>query len=157
VSMTTTPAMLWQGEWGEYFGIIAADLTSGAAWDVLAFKGGAANNVGRINLASGAVRARQIDGDTWLFGSGFFASGELYEDPGQLMKITLARRSHSIIENRLNARNTEYDWLIDAHGLEVAISSYDEVAAHWRTDVGLDGHLHAALSGESQIDVPRLQ
>jgi hypothetical protein len=57
--MTTTVQMLWQGEWGEYFGIIAADVNSGQAWDVLEFKGGVANNAGRINLASGAIRARQ--------------------------------------------------------------------------------------------------
>jgi dipeptidyl aminopeptidase/acylaminoacyl peptidase len=156
VSMTTTVSLLWQGECGEYFGIIAADVGSGQAWDVLAFKGGVANNAGRINLAAGPVRARQIAGEIWLYVSGFFASGAQYEARGQMMKINLVKRTHEIIENSTRW-TVQYDRLLDENGDEVAVSAYDQEGGRWRTDVGAGGHLQKALSGEAQIDVPRLQ
>jgi dienelactone hydrolase len=156
VSMTTTVQMLWQGEWGEYFGIIAADVNSGQAWDVLEFKGGVANNAGRINLASGAIRARQIAGETWLYVGGFFASGAQYEARGQMLKINLVKRTHGILENSTR-QMYQYDQLLDENGNQVAVSFYDEEGKRWRTDVGAGGRLQKALSGEAEIDVPRFQ
>ena len=156
VSMTTTVQMLWEGEWGEYFGIIAADVNTGQAWDVLEFKGGIANNAGRINVASGLIRARQIGGETWLYVGGFFASGARYEAQGQMMKINLVKRTHEIIENSTRWMY-QYDRLLDENGNQVAVCLYDEEGGRWRTDVGRGGHLQKALSGEAEIDRPQLQ
>ena len=156
VSMTTTVQMLWEGEWGEYFGIIAADVNTRQAWDVLEFKGGVANNAGRINLASGSIRARQIGGETWLYVGGLFASGALYEAHGQMMKINLVKRTHEIIENSMRW-TSEYDRLLDENGNQVAVSVYDQEGRRWRTDVGAGGHLQKALGGEAEIDLPLFQ
>lgn len=156
VSMTTAVSMIWEGEWGEYFGIIAGDVTSGQAWDVLAFKGGAANNAGRINLAAGPVRARRVGGETWLYVTGFFASGGQFEAQGQLMKINLVKRTHEIIENSMRW-TSQYDRLLDENGDQVAVSVYDEEGGRWRTDVRAGGQLHKALSGEALVDLPVFQ
>jgi dipeptidyl aminopeptidase/acylaminoacyl peptidase len=156
VSMTTAVQMLWEGEWGEYFGIIAADVNSGQAWDVLEFRGGLANNAGRINLASGSIRARQIAGETWLYVGGLFASGARYEAQGQTMKINLVKRTHEIIENSMRW-TSQYDQLLDENGNQVAVSVYDQEGRRWRTDVGAGGHLQKALGGEAEIDLPRFQ
>ncbi len=156
VSMTTAVQLLWEGEWGEYFGIIAADVGNGQAWDVLAFKGGVVNNAGRINLASGPVRARQIAGETWLYVSGFFSSGAQFEAQGQMMRINLVKRTHEIIENSTRWVS-QYDRLLDESGNQVAVSVYDQEGRRWRTDVGAGGHLQKALSGEAELDVPVFQ
>ena len=77
VSMTTTVS-LWGGEWGEYFGVIAADVDTGQAWDILKFPGGVAGNVGKVNLVGGRLRTRWLDGQPWLYMSGYFISGDLW-------------------------------------------------------------------------------
>ena len=152
VSMTTTVLLDWQGDWGEYFGVLAADLKTGKAWDVLEFPGGIANNARRIGVAGGRLRARKLDGETWVYVTGFFTSGAQFEARGTMMKINLVKGTHRLIENR--DYDKQYDELMDAGGNVVAVSYYDNRRRRWQLEVGTDGHLQQALSGAAEIDAP---
>ena len=154
VSMTTDVS-LWGGQRDEYFGVIAADLQTGQAWDVLKFPGGVANNAGRLNLVSGRVRARQIDGETWLYLYGIFASGAEWESRGQMMKINLVKRTHTIVESRDVYR--QYGRLMDESGNLVAVSGYDNEHRHWQIKAGAGGRLQPVMSGDAEIDIPTLE
>ena len=154
VSMTTTVS-LWGGEWGEYFGVIAADVDTGQAWDVLKFPGGVAGNADRVNLVNGRLRTRWLDGQLWLYMSGYFISGDLWEAQGRMMRVNLRTRAHALIENRdlLSAS----DGLMDEQGDIVAASKYKENNGHWQIQVGQQGKMHDVLSGEALLDLPLLQ
>ena len=155
VSMTTAVSFLWLGEWGEYFGIIAADMATGKAWDVLKFPGGVANNAGRYSSLGGRVWARESGGETWLYVRGYFAAGAAWEARGQMMKINLVTQEHRLIENR-DLLNT-YDALIDERGELIAAARFNEDAGRWTVVVGPPGKLQAGLTGESSIDLPSLE
>ena len=154
VSMTTAVS-LWGANRDEYFGVIATDVATGQAWDVLKFAGGLANNAGRLNMASGRVRARQIGGETWLFLNGLFAQGYDMDSAGQMMKINLVKRTHTILESRDVMRRHEQ--LLDERGSIVAATNYDRERRLWQIAVGRDGHLQPALNGTADIDIPSLQ
>lgn len=154
VSMTTSVS-LWGGEWGEYFGVIAADLDTGQAWDVLKFPGGVPGNADRINLASGRIRTRLSNGQPSLYLSGYFISGVQWEAQGRMMRVNLLNRSHALIENR-DVLDT-YSQLMDEHGEVVAASTYKQETGHWRIDVGNHGQLRQAMAGEALIDIPQFE
>ena len=154
VSMTTAVS-LWGGERDEYLGVIAADLKTNQAWDVLKFPGGVANNAGRLNLVTGRVRARQINGETWLYVYGVFASGAAWESRGRMMKINLNKRTHAIVETR--DFGEQYDRLLDETGNLVAVSDYNHDRRHWQITAGAGGRLQSVMSGDAEIDVPAFQ
>jgi dienelactone hydrolase len=154
VSMTTAVS-LWGGERDEYFGVIAADLKTNQAWDVLKFPGGVANNAGRLNLVTGRVRARQVNGETWLYLYGVFASGAEWESRGRMMRINLNKRTHAIVETR--DFGEQYDQLMDETGNLVAVSDYNDERRQWQIVAGTAGHLQPVISGEADIDVPAFQ
>ena len=153
LSMTLNP-FWWGVDRDEYFGVIATDLKTGKAWDVLEFPGGAANNAGRFNLASGRVRVREIGGEIWLFMNGFFYAGDTFGGEGRLMKINLVKRTHAIIESRDVYR--QYGRVLDEAGNVVAASDYDSEHRRWKINVGAGGQLKTALSGAADLDIPHL-
>ena len=154
VSMTTAVS-LWGMERNEYLGVIAADVLSGQAWDVLEFKGGLASNAGRVNYVTGRARARQIGGETWLFLNGFFAQGRFMDSRGRMMKVNLVKRTHTILESRDS--DDRYDQLLDERGSVVAAGTYDRERRKWEIQVGSAGRLQPALSGVAELDRPSLQ
>lgn len=71
------------------------------------------------------------------------------------MRINVVKRTHKLIETR--DKYGPYTRLIDEYGNVVALADYDHEHRRWRVQVGVDGSLRTAMSGEAEIDLPQLQ
>jgi dienelactone hydrolase len=154
VSMTTS-VPFWLREYDEFFGVIAVDIATGKAWDVLEFPGGYANNAERLSRVSGRLVSRQLDGETWLFVAGIFSSDTAWSAIDDLMKVNLVKRTHKLIESR--NRFGQFDRLLDERGNVVAAVEYDQEHHLWWVKTGTVGPLQPVMSGKADIDLPDLQ
>jgi dipeptidyl aminopeptidase/acylaminoacyl peptidase len=151
----TTSVPFWLREYDEYFGVIAAEIVTGNAWDVLKYAGGSANNAERLSRVSGRIVSRQLDGETSLFLEGIFSSDLAWSAVDDLMQINLVKRTHKLIESR--TRYGQFDRLLDERGNVTAAIEYDQEHHLWWLKVGTGGQLQPVMSGTSDIDLPDLQ
>ncbi len=152
----TTPGWAPGHNRDEFFGVLAADIDKRQVWDVLKHSAGESSRFYRYDIVGGRLRARQIDGQTCLYLSGYFDPGVAGgQDRGRMTVINLATRARKVLE----ARDffSQYDALMDVRGNVVAAGEYYEKEQRWEIRVGGGGRLQEALSGVSQFDVPQLQ
>ena len=153
--LTMTTTSIWRTSWGEYAGVICMDLDTGRAWDVLEYPGGAAINATRVSLASGEVRVRRLEGQTWLYLGGYFRTGLLDAGGATLMRVNLNTHSHSLIETREVERQEAE--AVDELGTLVASSEYDQRRQRWRLNLSIAGRSQPVMERNAGIDVPSLE
>jgi dienelactone hydrolase len=152
----TTPGWAPGHDRDEFVGVLAADIDKRQIWDALKHSAGESSRFYRYDIVGGRIRARQIDGQTCLYLSGYFDPGVAGgQDRGRMTVINLATRARKVLE----ARDffSQYDALMDERGNVVAAGEYYEKEGRWEIRVGGNGRLKEALSGASQLELPELQ
>jgi dienelactone hydrolase len=98
-----------------------------------------------LNLISGPVRVRSINGHTVLFLEGIHKVDGL-----ALFRCDLTTRSTVIVR----AGDSESGWLVDAQGQPVSEQEYDSETQRWAIKVFHGSALHEVASGHAAIDTP---
>jgi dipeptidyl aminopeptidase/acylaminoacyl peptidase len=103
-----------------------------------------------MNVLSGRIMVRHLDGHTVLFIPGIYVADELLP---ALFKVDLNSGSQRVV--RQGTRDTE-GWLVDEAGEVAAQEEYIAKEQRWRMLERQDGHLKEIASGHDPIDVPEL-
>ncbi|HEX9139618.1 MAG TPA: S9 family peptidase [Steroidobacteraceae bacterium] len=151
----TTPGWAPGHDRDEFYGVLAADLDKHEVWDALKHNAGEASRFYHVDMVGGRRRAREIDGQTYLYLSGYFDPGVAGgQDRGRITVINLATRIRKVLVARDYI--SQRDALLDAHGDVVAASEYFEKEQRWEIRAGKDRRLQEVLSGDSIFYMPRL-
>lgn len=108
------------------------------------------NDVRTMNVLSGRIMVRHLDGHTVLFIPGIYVADETLR---ALFKVDLNTGTQRIV--RQGTRDTE-GWLVDEAGEVAAQEDYEAKEQRWRMLERRDGHLKEIASGHDPIDVPEL-
>ncbi len=125
-------------------------------YDVMAHKTKAVPSSDRIsdsrvmNMISGRVMVRRLDGHTVLFVPGFHAT----EGGGPALFRVDLRTGQETMARRGSLRSQE--WLVDEAGQVAAEETYNERNQRWAVSIRRDGRLHEVAFGREAIEFPRL-
>ena len=102
-----------------------------------------------MNVISGPVMVRHVDGHTLLFVHGYYLNK-------QRILPMLIRYDVNTERQKLIREGTpdDWEWLVDAAGDVVAEQGYDNYAQRWRIRIRKNGGLAEAASGQESIDAP---
>jgi dipeptidyl aminopeptidase/acylaminoacyl peptidase len=102
-----------------------------------------------MNLISGEVMVRHVDGHTVVFVEGVHST-----HGDALFRCDLNTRKTSIF--RTDGGDNAY-WLVDAQGQMAAEEDYDAETLRWSIRTYHGGYSHEVLSGHAGLDVPQLR
>jgi dipeptidyl aminopeptidase/acylaminoacyl peptidase len=146
-SATALPSGLWGavGEWSmlQVFDVVSLKLTP--IPDLNPHK---IPDVRTMNVITGRVMVRHLDGHTVLFVPGIYVQRQTLP---ALFRFDLETGSEKVISRGSAA--TE-GWLVDGSGEIIAEQDYEERDHEWRIKIRRDGHLLEAASGHAAIDYP---
>ena len=103
-----------------------------------------------MNVISGAVMVRHVDGHTVLFVPGIYVQGQTLR---VLFRIDLQTGGQRVM--RQGSSVTQY-WLVDAGGEIIAEQDYNEQDQQWKLKIRRDGRLEDVASGREAIEFPQL-
>jgi dipeptidyl aminopeptidase/acylaminoacyl peptidase len=103
-----------------------------------------------MNVTSGNIMIRQVEGHTVLFFAGFYVSNRTLP---ALFRVDLQTGYERIVREG-NAGTVE--WLVDDNGEVAAEEEYDDKGQRWLIREHRDGHMREVASGHEAIDYPRL-
>jgi len=103
-----------------------------------------------MNVLSGRIMVRRLDGHTVLFIPGIYVADETVP---ALFRVDLNSGSQRVL--RQGTRDTE-GWLVDEAGEVAAQEDYDAKEQRWRMLERRDGRLKEIASGHDPIEVPEL-
>ncbi len=103
-----------------------------------------------MNVLSGRVMARYLDGHTVLFIPGIYVSDVTL--PG-LFRVDLATGMQTLIRQ---GRSQTEEWLVNEAGEVAAEEDYDQHEQHWRILERSNSRLREVASGQEAIDIPQL-
>ena len=108
-----------------------------------------------MNVISGQVMVRRVDGHTVLFVPGYYLSRSRFEPTNvrALFRCDLSTGSERMV--REGSLGTQ-EWLVDADGQVVAEEDYAEQDQRWSLQVRRGERLEEVASGRESIDFPRL-
>ena len=101
-----------------------------------------------MNVLSGEVMVRHIDGHTVLFVPGVYLD---HYTMRCLIRYDLDTKRQSIVT--LGKPDT-LAWFVDSSGDIIADGRYDQDTGRWSMRIAQDGHLTEVASGKEAIDVP---
>ena len=101
-----------------------------------------------MNVVSGRVMVRHVDGHTTLFIPGAYVEGGALR---ALVSVDLATLRESVV---IRGSAATRQWLVDAGGEVVAEQDYDEHGQRWILKIRRAGRLQEAVSGRAAIDFP---
>jgi dipeptidyl aminopeptidase/acylaminoacyl peptidase len=107
-------------------------------------------SLGILNVVSGKVMVRHVDGRTILFLPGLSLSTRVQP---ALLRLDLQSGYQRVIRKGPSAAR---QWLVDADGEVVAEQDYDEKDRRWALRVRRGDDLEEVASGHAPIDVPLL-
>jgi dipeptidyl aminopeptidase/acylaminoacyl peptidase len=103
-----------------------------------------------MNVISGRVMVRHVDGRTVLFVPAIYIEGQTLR---ALIRVDLQTWSERVV-NRGSAATQQ--WLVDAGGEIIAEQDYNDPQQHWTLKIRRDGRLQEAVSGQEAIDYPHI-
>lgn len=103
-----------------------------------------------MNVISGSVMVRHLNGHTVLFVPG------IYVEDQPLLALVQVDLETSREEVVMRGSAATQQWLVDAGGEVIAEQDYSDQDARWALKIRRDGHLQDALSGHAAIDFPRI-
>jgi dipeptidyl aminopeptidase/acylaminoacyl peptidase len=103
-----------------------------------------------MNVTSGNIMIRQVEGHTVLFFAGFYVTNRTLP---ALFRVDLQTGYERIVREG-NAGTVE--WLVDDNGEVAAEEEYDDKGQRWLIREHRDGHMREVASGHEAIDYPRL-
>src|SRR5450755_2697970 len=107
-----------------------------------------ADNLKLMNVISGALMIRRVEGHSVLFVPGIYAESEALP---ALFRVDLDTGVQSLI--RKGSSPTER-WLVDTGGEIVAEQDYNQQAQHWKLKIRRDGRLQEVASGKAALEFP---
>jgi len=108
------------------------------------------DEVNLMNVVSGEVMVRTIEGHTVLFVRSTYVSDATYPC---LVRYDLDTDRQQIM---LQGGENSSSWLVDEKGKLLAEEDYEPSSGIWRMRISRDGHLKDVASGKEGIDVPRI-
>jgi dipeptidyl aminopeptidase/acylaminoacyl peptidase len=109
-----------------------------------------ADRLRTMNVTTGRVMVRRIDGRTVLFVPGIYVTDRTLP---MLVRFDLDSGVQSVC--RQGSESTD-QWLVDAHGEIVAEQDYGNGNQEWAIRIRQGGRLQIVASGREAIDYPRL-
>jgi dipeptidyl aminopeptidase/acylaminoacyl peptidase len=103
-----------------------------------------------MNVISGRVMVRHVDGHTVLFVPGIYVEGQTLR---ALVRVDLTTGVERVISRGSPATR---EWLVDAGGQVIAEQDYEEQKQRWTLKIRRDGRLQEAVSGHEAIDFPSI-
>ena len=150
--VTSTTALPW-GLWGsvrEWSMLQVFDVVSRKLTPIPDMKPHRLSGVRTMNVISGRVMVRHLDGHTVLFVPGIYVERQTLP---ALFRCDLETGNEKLISRGSAA--TE-GWLVDGSGEVIAEEDYVEPDQEWRIKIRHGGHLYEAASGHEAIDYPRI-
>jgi cephalosporin-C deacetylase-like acetyl esterase/uncharacterized protein YkuJ len=103
-----------------------------------------------MNVISGRVMVRHIDGHTVLFVPGLYVENQTLP---ALFRFDLETGNEKLISRGSSITKA---WLVGGDGEVVAEQDYDEKDQRWAIKIRREGHLQEAVFGHEAIDFPRI-
>ena len=108
------------------------------------------SDVRTMNVISGRVMVRHIDGHTVLFVPGLYVENQTLP---ALFRFDLETGNEKLISRGSSITKA---WLVGGDGEVVAEQDYDEKDQRWALKIRREGHLQEAVFGHEAIDFPRI-
>jgi dipeptidyl aminopeptidase/acylaminoacyl peptidase len=108
------------------------------------------SDVRTMNVISGRVMVRHIDGHTVLFVPGLYVENQTLP---ALFRFDLETGKEKLISRGSSITKA---WLVGGDGEVVAEQDYDEKDQRWALKIRREGHLQEAVFGHEAIDFPRI-
>jgi dipeptidyl aminopeptidase/acylaminoacyl peptidase len=148
---TSSTGMPWglRGEDAEWYQLLVVDVRNGEAVSIPNQRR-SHDSVRLMNVLSGEVMPRSIDGHTVLFVPGVFVGERTYPC---LIRYDLDSNTQQVV--KLGDRNSR-SWLVAADGNIAAEEKYEEETGRWILRTARGGRMEVVASGQEGIDVPQV-
>jgi cephalosporin-C deacetylase-like acetyl esterase len=148
VSTTSGPPLEFTGSKGEWFMLLAYDISKEKIYNVLTFDNSFKEFV--LNNIISTPSIRQINGETIVFVEGLYVKSHTLP---ALFKVNLTTGHLEIVAHgTLNSDG----WLLDEKGEIMGSQTYNTRTKQWNIYIRKDGEMISAATGNAEIEYPNI-